>query len=120
MSENNIKNILEITMEKLKATVNADLVIGESIVVGNNTLIPVSKVAFGLAAGGTDIPNKNNMQSFGGGTSAGVSVTPVAFLAVNGDNVRVLPISLQTTTLDRAIAAAPELIDKVKQTFSGE
>lgn len=120
MPENSIKNMLDVTMDKLRAAVDADTVVGNPITVGSMTLIPVSKVAFGMASGGADIPSKDAGASFGGGAGAGVSVTPVAFLAVNGDSVRVLPISDETTTLDRAIAAAPELLDKVKDTFSSK
>lgn len=118
MAENSIKNMLDITMDKLRAAVDADAVVGDPITVGNMTLIPVSKIAFGMASGGSDFSTKNASPAFGGGAGAGVSIVPIAFLAVNGDNVRVLPISEETTVLDRAIAAAPELIDKVKDTFS--
>lgn len=117
MSENSIKNMLDVTMDKLRAAVDANTVVGNPIEVGNMTLIPVSKVAFGMASGGSDFPTKNEGCAFGGGAGAGVSVIPVAFLAVSGDSVRVLPISDETTTIDRAIAAAPELLDKVKDTF---
>ena len=117
MSENSIKNIVDVTMEKLRASVDADTVVGKPVTVGEMTLIPVSKIAFGMASGGSDFATKENGVSFGGGAGAGVSVTPVAFLAVCKETVRVLPISEETTVLDRAIAAAPELLDKVKETF---
>ena len=58
MSENNLKGIMDVSMEKLRALVDADTVIGTPIVLGEVTLIPVSKVAFGLATGGSDFPNK--------------------------------------------------------------
>ena len=66
MSENNIKGMLDVTMEKLRALVDADTVIGTPITVGEMTLIPVSRVSFGLATGGTDLPSKNGAPLFYG------------------------------------------------------
>ena len=84
MSDNSIKTIMDTTMDKLRAMVDADTIIGTPLTVGEITLIPVSKVAFGLATGGSDFPSKNQQQLFGGGGGAGVTVTPVAFIAVSG------------------------------------
>ncbi len=120
MSENNIKNVMDTTMEKLRTMVDADTIIGTPIAVGNITLIPVSKVSFGLATGGSDFPSKNNQQLFGGGGGAGVTVNPVAFICVNGDNVHMMPVYNQMGTVDKAINMAPELIDKVKSLFDGK
>lgn len=120
MSENSIKNVMDTTMEKLRTMVDADTIIGTPIAVGNITLIPVSKVSFGLATGGSDFPSKNNQQLFGGGGGAGVTVNPVAFICVNGDNVHMMPIYNQMGTVDKAINMAPELIDKVKSLFDNK
>lgn len=119
MSEK-IGNILDVTMEKLRALVDANTVVGTPIQVGEITLIPVSKISFGLASGGSDLPSKSGQPVFGGGGGAGVSVVPVAFLCVSGTTVRTLPITADSNTIDRAIAAAPELMDKVKETFGKE
>ena len=117
MGENSIKGIMDTTMDKLRAMVDADTIIGTPVVVGNNTLIPVSKVSFGLATGGSDFPNKNGQELFGGGGGAGVTVNPVAFICVNGDNVHMMPVYNQLGTIDKAINMAPEFIDKVKSLF---
>ncbi len=120
MSENNIKGIMDTTMDKLHAMVNADTIVGTPLQVGNITLFPVSKVAFGLATGGSDFPSKTQSGLFGGGGGAGVTITPVSFIAVCGESIRVLPISNEVTPLDKAITMAPELIDKVKGLFTKE
>ncbi|MBQ2135874.1 MAG: GerW family sporulation protein [Clostridia bacterium] len=117
MSDNSIKTIMDTTMDKLRAMVDADTIIGTPLTVGEITLIPVSKVAFGLATGGSDFPSKNQQQLFGGGGGAGVTVTPVAFIAVSGDSVKMMPIYNELTSLDKAINMAPELIEKVKELF---
>ena len=118
MSEQNIKGIMDTTMEKIRAMVDSDTIIGDPIVLDGTTIIPVSKVAFGLATGGSDFAGKGNNTMFGGGGGAGVTITPVSFVAVSGESIRVLPITNEVTSLDKAINMAPELIDKVKSLFS--
>lgn len=121
MSESNLQGIMNVTMDKLRAMVDADTIIGTPFTIGNVTLIPVSKVSFGLATGGSDFSNKNgNAPLFGGGGGAGVTVSPVAFIAVNGDNVHMMPIYNELGTIDKAINMAPEFIDKVKSLFVKE
>lgn len=118
MSENNVKNIMDATMENLKGMINADVITGDPVVVGEITLIPVSKVAYGLATGGSDFPTKNQSKVFGGGGGAGVTVTPIAFIAINGDKVKMLPVYNELTTVEKAITMAPEIIDKAKEIFA--
>ncbi len=117
MSENSIKTVMDTTMDKLRAMVDADTIIGTPVVVGNITLVPVSRVSFGLATGGSDFPSKSDKQLFGGGGGAGVTVNPVAFICINGDNVHMMPVYSDMNTIDKAINMAPELIDKVKSLF---
>lgn len=118
MSENNIKNIMDTTMDKLKGMINADVITGTPVVVGDITLIPVSKVAYGLATGGSDFPTKSQSQLFGGGGGAGVTISPIAFIAINGTDVKMLPVYNELTTLEKAVTMAPEIIDKAKAVFS--
>lgn len=117
MSDNNIKSIIDVTMDKLRALVDADIVTGSPIEVGGLTLIPVSRVSFGMASGGSDFPSKSG-QLFGGGGGAGVTVVPIAFMVVNGDNVKMLPVYNEVTSLEKAITMAPEIIEKAKGLFS--
>ena len=119
MSESNIKGLMDSTMGNLRGMVDADTIIGSPLVVGDVTLFPVSKDAFGLASGGSDFPSKTTQSGlFGGGGGAGVTITPVAFVAVSGQNIRMLPVYSDMTAVDKAINMAPELIDKVKDLFS--
>lgn len=117
MSENNIRGIMDTTMDKLHAMVDADTIIGTPVVVGDTTLIPVSKVAFGLATGGSDFPSKSGTGLFGGGGGAGVTITPVAFISVTDGAVKMMPIYNELSTVDKALTMAPELIDKIKELF---
>ena len=118
MSENSIKSIMDITMDKLRAMVDANTIIGDPIVVGDITLIPVSKVSFGVATGGSDFPSKTQSGLFGGGGGAGVTLSPVAFIAINGQNVKMMPVYNEMTSVDKAISMAPEVLEKAKEIFS--
>lgn len=114
MSEN-LNSIINVTMDKLRTMVDADTVMGTPVTVDDCTVIPVSKITFGVASGGADLPSKSSGASFGGGGGAGVSVLPLGFIAFSGNgNVKFVPISNEVTTLDRALQAAPEIIDKLK------
>lgn len=120
MSENSIKSIMDVTMDKLRAMVDANTIIGDPIVVDGVTLIPVSKVSFGLATGGSDFPSKTQSGLFGGGGGAGVTVSPVAFIAVSEGNVKMMPVYNELNSFDKAFALAPEVLEKVKEVFKKE
>lgn len=118
MSENSIKGIMEVTMEKLRAMVDANTIIGDPIVVSDITLIPVSKISFGVATGGSDFPSKTRNDIFGGGGGAGVTVSPVAFIAISNGNAHMMPIYNDLGTVEKAINMAPEVLAKAKELFS--
>ena len=95
MSENNhpINEVLQTTMNKIREMVDANTVVGQPIVTQDGvTLIPVSKLSFGFATGGSDF-GKAQPWCFGGGAGAGVNVMPIAFLIVKDGSVRLLPVS---------------------------
>lgn len=117
MSENSIKNIMDVTMDKLRAMVDANTIIGDPIVVDGVTLIPVSKVSFGFATGGSDFPSKTQSGLFGGGGGAGVTVSPVAFIAVSDGNVRMMPVYNELSSFDKAMAMAPDVLERAKELF---
>ena len=107
------------TMEKIREMIDVNTVIGQPINTADGvTVIPVSKVSFGFASGGSDFQTKNGAANkanpFGGGGGAGVKISPVAFLVVKEGSVRVLNIEPPASnTLDRVVDAAPDLIDKI-------
>lgn len=114
----NLPNMLENTIAKIREMVDVNSVIGDPITTPDGvTIIPVSKVSVGFGGGGSDFVSKNpNKQDnpFGGGAGAGVKVTPIAFLIVKDGNVRVLPVAAPAnTTADRVVDLVPEFLDKV-------
>lgn len=117
MSANNIKEVMDTTMEKLRAMVDADTIIGSPITVDDITILPVCKISFGVATGGSDFPSKTQREIFGGGGGAGVSINPIAFMVVNKGEIKMMQIYNDATSIDKAITMAPELLDKVKELF---
>ena len=114
----NIPNMLENTIAKIRQMVDVNSVIGTPITTADGvTIIPVSKVSVGFGGGGSDYVSKNaNKQEnpFGGGAGGGVSVTPIAFLIVKEGNVRMLPVATPAnTTADRLVEMIPDTLDKV-------
>ena len=114
MAEHTIQGLMNVTMDKVRQMADANTIIGKPIKTEDGTtIIPVSRVTFGFASGGSDVAPKAEKQMFGGGTGAGVSVTPVAFLVISGGNVRTVQLIEKVTAVDNAIAALPELIEKI-------
>ncbi len=113
-----INELMSTTMQKIREMVDANTIIGEPIRTDDVTLIPVSKLTFGFTAGGSDFTTKNQKpnaeNSFGGGGGAGVSITPVAFLAVRGSSVKLISVAPPAmSTVDRVVEMVPDVVDKV-------
>ena len=101
-------------MEQLKEIADANTVVGDPITTPDGTvLIPISKVRLGFGLGGSNFPSDKSEELFGGGSGAGVSVTPMAFLSISNGNIKVMPISSDDTTADKIVSLIPELFDKV-------
>lgn len=114
-----IEGLMNTAMQKIKEMVDVNTIIGDPIHVSDSiTIIPVSKVSFGFASGGSDLPSKQPKELFGGGSGAGVSIDPLAFLVINGDQVQLLQYSAPSGSADRAVSLVPDLIDKVSSLFS--
>lgn len=120
----NLPNMLENTIQKIREMVDSNSVVGEPITAGDVTIIPISKISIGLGGGGSDFVSKNvNRQEnpFGGGVGAGVKVTPVAFLVVKEGNVRMLPVAAPaSTTADRLVEMVPDTLDKIASFIKAE
>lgn len=115
MKETPVNKIMENTLEKMREMVDVSTIIGEPIKTGDTTLIPVSKVSYGFTSGGTDLPSKQNNELFGGGGGGGITISPVAFIVIQGEKVRMMQINNYTSSADRAIAMIPELVDQISQ-----
>ena len=128
MAEHPIEGLMLTAMNSIKDMIDVDTIIGEPIQAPNDiVVIPISKVSFGFAAGGSEFKgetvNAYNRREkdeqiqyrlpFGGGAGAGVSLSPVAFLVVQGDIVKLLPVN-HSTSIDKLLDYIPDLFEKVK------
>lgn len=113
---NKIEGMMNCSVEKMREIINADTIIGNSITTPDGTIvIPVSKVTYGFASGGSDFSSSNckDKEMFGGGNGVGVSIIPVAFLVISGSNVKLMQIESFTGALDRIISMTPDVVDKI-------
>ncbi len=126
MSEHPIEGLMTTAMDSIREMIDVNTIIGEPIETSNNIIIiPISKVGFGFAAGGSEFngetideykkrEKEEEIQyrlPFGGGSGAGVSITPVAFLIVSPGNVKLLPVD-HSSCIDRLLDYVPDLVDK--------
>ena len=127
MSEHPIEGLMLTAMNSIQDMVDVNTIIGEPIETSNNmVIIPISKVGFGFAAGGSEFKGETLDEytkkekeeaiqyrlPFGGGSGAGVSISPVAFLVVSPNNVKLLPVN-HSSALDKLIDYVPDLMEKV-------
>ena len=123
-----IEEIMATSMSKLKEMVDVNTIIGDTIQTSDNTvIIPISKVSFGFASGGSEFKgetldeyNKSDKDEqiqyrlpFGGGAGAGVSIKPIAFLVIQPNMVKMLPVE-HSNTVDKLLEYVPEIMEKIK------
>lgn len=142
MNEHPIEGLMTTAMDSIRNMIDVNTIIGEPIETINNVIIiPVSKVGFGFAAGGSEFKgeaineyNKKEKEEqiqyklpFGGGSGAGVSINPVAFIVIQENNVRLLPIE-HCSSIDRLLDYILDFMDKIgnslnkspKQTYTNQ
>lgn len=112
--ENKVSDMMGVTLDKIRSMVDASTIVGEPInTLSGTTIIPVSKVTYGFGSGGSDFESKSAKQNFGGGSGAGISITPVAFVVVSDNETKIMPITSANNTAEKAIALVPDLLDKI-------
>ena len=123
MSDNQVNNLLGVTMDKIKQMVDVNTVIGSPVTTPDGTtVIPVSRVSYGFASGGSDLPSKTQPAAglFAGGSGAGITISPIAFLTIHEGHVRVLQIEPYLSSVDRALEKVPDVVDKLSALFQKE
>jgi len=102
-------------LSSLRSLVDVNTIIGDPITTADGiVMIPISKVSFGYASGGSDLPTQNPTELFGGATGGGVTIQPLAFLVISKGDVKLLQMQTADSTADRIVNAIPGLMDKVK------
>lgn len=114
-----LSELTDSSMKNLQTLIDSNSVIGKPITLEDGTtILPVSRVNFGFATAGSDLP-ATQKELFGGGTGGGVSITPIAFLVIQNGGVKVLQIQSFSSTADRVVGMMPDMIDKVSGFVSG-
>lgn len=119
MEKHPIQGLMETSMQNIRDMVDVNTVLGEAITARDgSTVVPVSKVSFGFAAGGGEYSMKNAQEDypFAGGAGAGVSLQPVGFLVCGENHVRMLPAQTKSS-VDRVIDLLPGVLEEVKTTL---
>lgn len=122
-----IEGLMETAMESLKTMVDVNTILGDPVETPDGcVIVPVSRVSFGFAAGGTEFEaakGKSGQNTeefpFGGGSGAGIALNPVAFLVVGRDSVRLLPVD-NSAIYDRLIDMVPQVVDQLHGIIKGE
>lgn len=115
-----IQGLMQATMENLKEMVDVNTIIGTPVETPDGSvIIPVSKVGFGFAAGGSEFKldvrgSDRSGHPFGGGSGGGVSITPVAFLIVNSKETKMIHMDEMTHLYDRLFDLIPQAVDKMQ------
>lgn len=115
MNENTkLEGLVKTAMEKVHEMVDCETIVGKPIVTADGTtIIPVSKVSFGFASGGSDLPTKSTKDQFGGGSGAGVTISPVAFIAIHNEETKLLQMTTNTPYENAVVNAVPDVVDKI-------
>lgn len=120
MNDEKVNRLMGLTMDKVKEMADADTVIGKPVTTPDGTvIIPISRISYGFASGGSDLPSKSQPAGglFAGAGGAGITVSPVAFLTIADGNVRVLQIEPYFSPVDRALEKVPQVIDQLTALF---
>lgn len=136
MAEHPIQGLMTTAMESIKDMVDVNTIVGDAVQSPDGTvIIPISKVTFGFAAGGSEFKGEfvedgedgedseeverestGGRLPFGGGSGAGVSISPIAFLVVNKENIKLLPVNFNTS-LDKVLEFIPDIVEKLSETI---
>lgn len=130
MKDHPIEGLMLTAMESIRSMIDVNTIIGEPMEIGNSiTIIPISKVSFGLAAGGSEFKDetleaylrKQNSEEeiqyrlpFGGGAGVGASISPVAFIIIQGETVKLLPVE-HNNCIDKLLDYMPDLFEKINK-----
>lgn len=117
--ENKVNSLMGVSIDKIREMVDINMVVGDPMTLADGTtLIPVSKVTYGFATGGSDLPSKGTQELFGGGGGAGINIVPIAFLVVSKGDVRLLPLVSTPDTLNQVVNMIPDTVNKIGDLFT--
>lgn len=110
-----LADIIKTALDQMQYIAKTETVVGEPIAAGEVTLIPVSRITMGFAAGGA---GKDDKAGGGAGTGGGINVTPVALIVVTGQKVQVQPLEPTDPIMSKVLSLAPDVINNVSKYFT--
>lgn len=110
---NNLMEVLQVIVGELKQMARSETVIGQPVVTGDRTIIPVTRISVGFGAGGGEDERPDKGPRFGGGGGGGVVIEPVGFLILDREKVSILTAQ-DRTAFDKIIEAAPDVLAAIK------
>lgn len=115
----NISDLLQVSMNSIKEMIDANTIIGTPMHQEGTTIIPISRVHLGFVSGGSDMKSNSSKEEplFGGGTGGGLSITPIAFIVIQKDEVHLLSMDESTHIAEKLIDLIPKSIEKAKTLF---
>ncbi len=109
-----VEKVLNNAIDGIKKMIDVDSVIGTPVKISDTTtIIPVTKVSIGFVSGGSSFGKVPANENFGGGAGGGAKITPIAFLVVSGENVRLVSVSDSPDQTDKLLTKIPEVIDQI-------
>lgn len=113
--ENNtsLKENLDTLFGNLEKFLKTETVVGEPIVIGETTLVPIVSVSFGCGTTGAVGNDKTGKGVSGAGIGAGAKITPDAVLVIKNNEVTMLPIK-EGSSMDKLMAMVPGILRKIK------
>ena len=124
-----IEGLMTNAMNSIRDMIDVNTIIGDPIEMTNDiVIIPISKVSFGFASGGSEYKGETIEEykkkdkeeqiqyklPFGGGSGAGVNINPIAFLILQNNSVKLLPVN-HSSAVDKLLDYMPDLMQKVNE-----
>jgi len=108
-----VNETISILLEKVKTLAKTENVVGEPIIAGSTTLIPISKIQVGFVAGGQNGNSKELQKKESDGAGGGISIVPIAVIVIkDGQESRLLWLDKQEKSLNKILDLVPELLEK--------
>lgn len=123
MSDHPIEGLMTTAMQSIKEMVDVNTIVGDAVQSPDGTvIIPISKVSFGFAAGGGDYSTESETSDekkdkkfpFAGGSGAGVSINPVAFMVCGQNHIKLLPVNVNSS-VEKILDMVPDLVERVNE-----
>ncbi|HWR60630.1 MAG TPA: spore germination protein GerW family protein [Clostridia bacterium] len=108
-----VNESLETLFSHLEKFLKTETVVGEPIVVGETTLIPIITVSFGCGGGGGGGKDEKGNDGMGTGVGVGARISPDAVIVIKEDAVTLLPVKSRSN-LENLVGMVPEIVKKIK------